>query len=49
MLVIHKSGSVEVNCGLCKRGVIVPLKLLDGPVELRKAVLTAKKGLTGGG
>lgn len=38
MLVLHKGGSVEINCGVCGKGVIIPLELRAGPVELRKAV-----------
>jgi hypothetical protein len=37
MLVLHKSGEVEINCGICRQGVFVPLDLKQGPIELRKA------------
>jgi hypothetical protein len=43
MLILHKGGAVEVNCGICKRGVLLPLVIREGPVELRKAVFTARK------
>lgn len=38
MLVIHKSGAIEVNCPHCKHGVFVPLMLQAGSFELRKAI-----------
>jgi hypothetical protein len=37
MLVIHKAGDVEINCGSCGRGVLIPLAP-TGSTELRKAV-----------
>lgn len=37
MLVLHKSGAVEINCGACGRGVLVPLQATEGPFEMRKA------------
>jgi hypothetical protein len=37
MLVLHKSGEVETNCGACGRGVIIPLTLKEGPIELKKS------------
>ena len=37
MLVLHKSGDAEMNCGSCGHGVIIPLAMKDGPFELRKA------------
>ena len=36
MLVLHKSGDVEINCVACKRGVLLPLAPLKD-VPLRKA------------
>ena len=36
-LVLHKSGDVEINCGHCKRGLIVPLMPQPGESKLRKA------------
>lgn len=36
MLVLHKSGEVEINCGNCRAGVLIPLKLA-GEFKLRKA------------
>lgn len=39
MLVLHKSGDVEINCAACKRGVLLPLSpIKDAP--LRKATET---------
>jgi DNA-directed RNA polymerase subunit RPC12/RpoP len=41
MLVLHKSGDVEVNCPHCRRGVLLPLSFADslfkGGFTLRKA------------
>jgi hypothetical protein len=38
MLVLHKSGAVEINCGACGRGVLLPLERpASGALELRKA------------
>lgn len=37
MLVLHKSGGVEINCGACGKGVLLPLQLVPGDIELRKA------------
>lgn len=37
ILVIHKSGEVEINCAACKLGVLIPLELAQGPFTLRKA------------
>lgn len=37
ILVLHKSGEVEINCSRCGRGVLVPLQASDGPMELQKA------------
>lgn len=46
MLVIHKSGCIEINCSHCKRGVYVPLALTNGAFELRKAEPRFVMGLT---
>ncbi len=35
VIVLHKSGVVEINCPRCKNGVILPLVKSD-KVELRK-------------
>jgi hypothetical protein len=37
MLILHKSGGVEINCGSCKRGIILPLQPVEGDVSLKKA------------
>ena len=37
MVVLHKSGEVELNCGACGKGVVVPLALKEGPFILKKA------------
>lgn len=37
ILILHKSGSVETNCPSCKRGILLPLQLEEGPVVIRKA------------
>ncbi len=36
MLVLHKSGNVEINCPSCRRGVYLPLAISDQFV-MRKA------------
>jgi len=40
MLVLHKSGGVEVNCPSCKQGVLVPLQAVEGEPVLKKASTT---------
>ena len=42
ILVLHKSGEVEFNCGACKRAVILPTAF-RAKVELRKAIFTVPK------
>jgi hypothetical protein len=37
ILVIHKSGEVEINCSSCGKGVLLPLRVAEGKIELRKA------------
>lgn len=37
ILVLYKSGEVEINCPSCSRGVLIPLVLAPGPIVLRKA------------
>lgn len=37
VLVIHKSGEVEINCPSCRKGVLIPLVRSEGEGELRKA------------
>lgn len=36
IVVLHKSGDVEINCGSCGKGVLLPLRVVDG-AGLRKA------------
>ena len=38
ILVLHKSGDVEINCGHCRKGVLLPLAAKEGHKQLRKAV-----------
>lgn len=38
ILVLHKSGDVEVNCPSCHRGVLLPLQAKPGITEVRKAL-----------
>lgn len=50
ILVLHKSGAVEVNCRHCKRGIILPLAM-EPILALKKAdtprlVVPMAKGLT---
>lgn len=40
VLVLHKSGEVEINCPSCSHGVLVPLVAAPGPVMLKKAIET---------
>lgn len=37
ILVLHKAGEVEINCGICGQGILVPLELKKGAIELKKA------------
>lgn len=37
MIVLHKSGEVEINCGHCRKGVLVPLQPVGNPQPLQKA------------
>lgn len=37
ILVLHKSGEVEINCSSCGKGVLLPLQAAEGAPELRKA------------
>ena len=37
IVVLHKSGGVEINCAACGHGVLLPLVLEEGEPELRKA------------
>lgn len=37
ILVLHKSGEVEINCGVCGKGVLLPLVIKPDSLELRKA------------
>lgn len=37
ILVLHKSGEVETSCPLCKKAVLLPLRIIDGPFEIKKA------------
>ena len=37
ILVIHKSGEIEIGCPECKRGILLPLLLKEGAFEIRKA------------
>lgn len=38
MLVLHKGGEVEINCGSCGYGILLPLSADEGTPKLRKAV-----------
>ena len=42
IIVLHKSGAVEFNCGSCKRAIILPTQFRK-EVALRKAVFTVPK------
>lgn len=42
IMVLHKSGDVEINCGKCKRALILPMQF-RASVELRKAIFTVPK------
>lgn len=37
MLVLHKAGEVEINCGCCGKGVLVPLAVNDDSLVMKKA------------
>lgn len=36
IVVIHKSGEVEINCEHCRKGVLLPMQI-DARFELKKA------------
>jgi predicted RNA-binding Zn-ribbon protein involved in translation (DUF1610 family) len=42
IIVLHKSGAVEFNCGACKRAIILPTQFRQ-EIALRKAVFTVPK------
>jgi len=48
MLIVHKSGEVEINCRHCKHGVLLPLVLADGAFALKKSEPRYVVGLTTG-
>lgn len=48
MLIVHKSGEVEINCKHCKHGVLLPLVLALGAFELKKSEPRYVVGLTTG-
>jgi hypothetical protein len=52
IIVLHKSGDVEINCTHCKKGILLPLAAVPGKTALQKAQeparrqrLTLKKGV----
>lgn len=49
ILVLHKSGEVEINCTSCKNGVLVPLAAVPGATLAKGRVaqrITVRRGLT---
>lgn len=38
ILVLHKSGDVEINCSSCGKGVLLPLEIREEQAGLRKAL-----------
>jgi uncharacterized C2H2 Zn-finger protein len=46
IVVLHKSGELEINCASCKRAIILPTVFRSDNRSLRKAIYTARKGLT---
>ena len=48
IVVLHKSGAVELNCGNCRQPIILPVVFVsDNDHTLRKARLTVRRDLTG--
>jgi hypothetical protein len=43
IVVLHKSGDIEINCASCKRAIILPATFKTDNRQLRKAILTARK------
>jgi DNA-directed RNA polymerase subunit RPC12/RpoP len=43
IVVLHKSGELEINCAGCRRGVILPTTFKSDNPVLRKAILTVRK------
>ena len=39
ILILHKSGAVEINCGHCGKGILLPLMRSEGEPELKKAYM----------
>lgn len=49
ILVLHKSGEVEINCAACKNGVLLPLAAVPGAALAKGRVaqrITVRRGLT---
>lgn len=42
IVVLHKSGSVEINCPSCKRGVLIPAVLTSGPIRKSERFVISK-------
>jgi hypothetical protein len=45
IVVIHRDGALELNCGACRQPVILPTKLPQDNIALRKAVFVARQKL----
>jgi len=49
ILVLHKSGEVEINCATCKNGVLLPLTAVPGAALTKGRLaqrITVRRGLT---
>lgn len=50
MVILHKSGEVEINCPTCKNGVILPLAVTGSTLKKGRAyrpVVFSRRDLTG--
>ena len=43
IIVLHKSGEVELNCGVCRKPVLLPVAFRSDNRTLRKGLLTARR------
>lgn len=42
IVVLHKSGGIEINCPTCKRGVIIPATIGAGPIRKSERFVISK-------
>jgi ssDNA-binding Zn-finger/Zn-ribbon topoisomerase 1 len=42
IVVLHKSGGVEINCPTCRRGILIPVTFTDAPVRKAERFVISK-------